>query len=106
MIESLMVWATFWVTLVITLDNTGRNESAFMDEIGNDMVAYCVNGTKNGYAYYRTILSTLEIAEMYYEDVIVLNARDIGSGYVIYVGSPKWMRAYCLDETNPLDSTD
>ena len=79
--------------------NDGRDPEAFVEEIGDVMVAYCQIDDENGYAAYQGDTPSGP-PRMYYEPNIDLNGEQ-GSGYVIFHEDD--IKAYCLGETDPLN---
>ena len=77
--------------------NDGRDQGAFVEEIGDDMVTYCkVSDDRNGYPEYAAPTPS-GTSEMYYEtDLSEINVTS--PGYVIY--HEGGIKAYCID-TDP-----
>ena len=82
-----------------TICNDGRDNSAYVEEIGADMVGYCQIEDENGYPAYAAPTPSGD-AKMYYEPNIEGN-DEYGSGYAIFHEGD--IKAYCLNETNPLN---
>ena len=85
--------------------NDGRNSSAYVEEIGHDMVAYCQIGEESGYPSYGAPTPSGR-AEMFYmrridRNTAMTHLPTNTSGYVIY--HEGGIKAYCVDETDPLN---
>ena len=82
-----------------TICNDGRDSSAYVEEIGADMVAYCQIDDENGYPAYVAPTPSGD-AKMYYEPGIPGDGVS-GSGYAIF--HEGGIKAYCVNETTPLN---